>query len=132
MGSRKLSRLIQKAGYSPFLLHRSLTNSNCDVISANQLTADSKIIQVENPEIKTSKILHAVNRLSFGAAPGDIEKVREIGIDKYIQQQLTPGSIPEPQSLKNKLSQLQTLRLTPAQLSASRNFLCFEFSCSGK
>ncbi len=99
----------------------SLTNSSCDAISANQFTADSKIIQVEssqfkNSQLENSKILHLINRLSFGATPGDIEKVREIGIDKYIQQQLTPESIPEPQSLKNKLSQLQTLRLTPAQL----------------
>lgn len=95
----------------------SLTNSSCDAISANQLTADSKIIsQVENTQLENSKILHIINRLSLGATPGDIEKVREIGIDKYIQQQLTPESIPEPQSLKNKLSQLQTLRLTPSQL----------------
>ena len=100
----------------------SLTNSSCDAISANQLTVDSKIIsqvensQFKNTELENSKILHIINRISLGAAPGDIEKVREIGIDKYIQQQLTPESIPEPQSLKNQLAQLETLRLTPSQL----------------
>ena len=100
----------------------TLTNSSCDVISASQLTADNPIIsqtqntELQNTEVENSKILHVINRLSFGATPGDVAKVREIGIDKYIQQQLTPESIPEPQSLKNKLSQLQTLGLTPAQL----------------
>ncbi|BAY83321.1 hypothetical protein NIES267_28080 [Calothrix parasitica NIES-267] len=99
----------------------SLTNSSCDVISASQFTADNQIIsqtqntELQNTEVENSKILHIINRLSFGATPGDVAKVREIGIDKYIQQQLSE-SIPEPQSLKNKLSQLQTLGLTPAQL----------------
>jgi uncharacterized protein (DUF1800 family) len=95
----------------------SLTNSSCDAISANQVTADNKIIsQVENSQLQNSKIIHVINRLSLGVAPGDVEKVKEIGIEKYIQQQLTPESIPEPQNLKNQLSQLETLRLTPAQL----------------
>ncbi|MBV6622319.1 MAG: DUF1800 domain-containing protein [Rivularia sp. (in: Bacteria)] len=99
----------------------SLLNSSCETISAQQLTTENIVIpqvktQVQNSQVQDSKILHTINRLSFGAAPGDVEKVREIGIDKYIQQQLTPESIPQPQSLKNKLSQLQTLKLTPAQL----------------
>ncbi|AFY55579.1 hypothetical protein Riv7116_3104 [Rivularia sp. PCC 7116] len=100
----------------------SLLNSSCDTISAQQLSAENIVIPqaqnspVKNSQVQDSKILHIVNRLSFGAAPGDVVKVKEIGIDKYIQQQLTPESIPEPQSLKNQLSQLQTLKLTPAQL----------------
>lgn len=39
------------------------------------------------------KILHVLNRLGFGARPGDIEKVKSIGLNKYIDQQLNPGSI---------------------------------------
>ncbi|MGB6296473.1 MAG: DUF1800 domain-containing protein [Rivularia sp. (in: cyanobacteria)] len=98
------------------LIAIGLTNSSCDAISANQFTPKNTIISQAKPQLENSKILHVINRLSFGAAPGDIEKVREIGIDKYIQQQLTPESIPEPQNLKNKLSRLETLRLTPSQL----------------
>ncbi|MEB3215102.1 MAG: DUF1800 domain-containing protein [Nostocales cyanobacterium 94392] len=87
------------------------------------LDADRNISQAQ-PQIQSlnqnlnqnSKIIHVINRLSFGATPGDIEKVKKIGIEKYIQQQLTPESIPESQNLENQLSQLQTLRLTPAQL----------------
>ena len=95
----------------------SLTTSSCDAISANQATVKNNIIsQADNSQLQNSRITHVINRLSFGATPGDVEKIREIGIDKYIQQQLSPESIPEPQNLTNQLAQLQTLRLTPAQL----------------
>lgn len=62
------------------------------------------------------KVLHVINRISFGASPGDIEKVQGMGVKKYIQEQLSPESIPESQSLKNQLRQLHTLRLTPVQI----------------
>lgn len=39
------------------------------------------------------KILHVLNRLGFGARPGDVEKVKAIGINKYIEQQLNPSAI---------------------------------------
>jgi hypothetical protein len=39
------------------------------------------------------KIVHVLNRLGFGARPGDIERVKKIGIKKYIDQQLNPAGI---------------------------------------
>ena len=38
------------------------------------------------------KILHVLNRLGFGAKPGDVEKVKAIGLQKYIDEQLNAGS----------------------------------------
>src|ERR1035438_5476070 len=34
------------------------------------------------------QIVHVLNRLTFGPRPGDIEEVRRIGVDKWIDQQL--------------------------------------------
>jgi uncharacterized protein (DUF1800 family) len=62
------------------------------------------------------KVLHVLNRLSFGIRPGDIEQVKSMGVENYIKQQLSPNSIPEPQSLTNKIDQLQTLQLSPMEL----------------
>lgn len=62
------------------------------------------------------KVLHIINRLSFGPAPGDIKKVEAMGVESYIKQQLSPDSIPEPESLTRQLSQMKTLRLNPVQL----------------
>ena len=39
------------------------------------------------------KVLHVLNRLGFGARPGDVERVKKVGLDKYIDQQLNPSSI---------------------------------------
>lgn len=38
------------------------------------------------------KILHVLNRLGFGARPGDVEKVKSIGLKKYLDQQLNASS----------------------------------------
>jgi len=39
------------------------------------------------------QIIQALNRLTFGARPGDAMKVRAIGLDKWIDQQLRPDKI---------------------------------------
>jgi uncharacterized protein (DUF1800 family) len=77
-------------------------------------------ISISIPSYSTTKadpkVLHIINRLSFGPRPGDMENVEAIGIERYIKQQLTPESISEQPGLVNKLAQLETLRLTPVQL----------------
>ncbi|HYA38215.1 MAG TPA: DUF1800 family protein, partial [Candidatus Methylomirabilis sp.] len=62
------------------------------------------------------KPLHVLNRLGYGPAPGDLEKVRAMGVEKYIEDQLTPQSIPEPESLRRELDSLDTLRMDPVEL----------------
>lgn len=62
------------------------------------------------------KVLHIINRLSFGPRPGDVERVESIGVENYIKEQLSPDSIPEPLNLTNQLSQLETLSLNPVAL----------------
>src|SRR3954471_9228476 len=39
------------------------------------------------------QIIQALSRLTFGARPGDVQKVRSIGLDKWIDQQLHPDKI---------------------------------------
>jgi uncharacterized protein (DUF1800 family) len=41
------------------------------------------------------KILHVLNRLGFGPRVSDIERVRRIGLEKYIEQQLNPDTLPD-------------------------------------
>ena len=71
---------------------------------------------VESPELADSKVLHVLNRLSFGPRPGDIETVKSQGIEAYIQSQLKPNSIAQPQSLSEQLARLETLQMSPVQL----------------
>src|SRR5437016_10003983 len=61
------------------------------------------------------RILHVLNRLGFGARPGDVERVKAIGVDKYIEQQLLPEKI-DDSATEARLQNLETLRMTTAEL----------------
>ena len=39
------------------------------------------------------RALHALNRLTFGPRPGDLERVQAMGVDRWIEQQLYPERI---------------------------------------
>jgi uncharacterized protein (DUF1800 family) len=60
-------------------------------------------------------ILHAMNRLAYGSRPGDVERVRQMGLAKWIDQQLAPNSI-DDQALNARLENLPTLSMSSARL----------------
>ncbi len=62
------------------------------------------------------RIVHALNRLTFGPRPGDVEEVRRIGLEKWIGMQLHPESIPESAVLESRLRLLDTLGLDAATI----------------
>src|ERR1051326_3988205 len=61
------------------------------------------------------RILHVLNRLGFGARPGDVERVKAMGLDNYINQQLSPEKISDS-AAESKLAELTTLNMTTAEL----------------
>jgi len=61
------------------------------------------------------KLLHLLNRVTFGPRPGDIERVKRIGIAAFLDEQLQPDSIDDSQ-LETRLAVLPTQRLTSAEL----------------
>jgi uncharacterized protein (DUF1800 family) len=63
------------------------------------------------------RILHVLNRLGFGARPGDVERVRAMGVEQYIKQQLDPQRIPDALA-EAKVSHLPSLRMSTAELYA--------------
>jgi uncharacterized protein (DUF1800 family) len=64
------------------------------------------------------KILHALNRLTFGPRPGDIEEVKKQGLDRWIEAQLHPETIAENPVLEAKLAPLETLRMSTEDMLA--------------
>jgi uncharacterized protein (DUF1800 family) len=62
------------------------------------------------------KVLHLLNRLGYGPNSGDIERLYAMGVDRYIQLQLNPDSIPEPEALTRKLAQFESLSWQPLML----------------
>jgi uncharacterized protein (DUF1800 family) len=62
-------------------------------------------------------ILHALNRLAYGPWPGDVERVRQMGLAKWIEQQLNPNAI-DDRAAEARLQQFSTLRMSSAKLLA--------------
>jgi len=60
-------------------------------------------------------ILHALNRLAYGPRPGGVERVRQMGLAKWIDQQLNPNSI-DDKALEARLEDYPTLKMSSAKL----------------
>lgn len=61
------------------------------------------------------RIIHVLNRLGFGARPGDVERVKSMGLENYINQQLNPDKIADTVA-ENKVRDLNVLNMTTAEL----------------
>ena len=67
--------------------------------------------QMEQPKMA----LHALNRLTFGVRPGDLERITTMGLDKWIDQQLHPERINDS-AVEARLSPFRTLRMDTRQI----------------
>jgi len=62
--------------------------------SAPRTPTDAAATRADVRELPADQqIIHALSRLTFGAKPGDVQRVRAIGLDKWIDQQLHPDRI---------------------------------------
>jgi uncharacterized protein (DUF1800 family) len=61
------------------------------------------------------RILHAINRFTFGAKPGDIDAVKTMGLDRWFEQQLHPDKI-DQSDLDVRLAQYPAMQLAPQDL----------------
>jgi uncharacterized protein (DUF1800 family) len=68
----------------------------------NRLTEDQKILQL-------------LNRITFGPRPGDVARVKEAGIDRFLEEQLQSESIDDSE-LAKRLEVLPTQQLASAEL----------------
>jgi len=73
----------------------------------------------DKPLSKDQEILHALNRLTFGPRPGDVEAVRKMGLKKWIDQQLHPERITENPEVSERLKPLESLNMSPAEIATN-------------
>jgi uncharacterized protein (DUF1800 family) len=62
------------------------------------------------PLAEDQKVLHAINRLTFGPRPGDIDRVTTMGVQAFINEQLNPNTLPEADSVKEVAAANETAR----------------------
>src|SRR5215831_8553576 len=62
-------------------------------------------------------IAHVLNRMAFGARPGDVERVRALGLERYIDEQLRPDRVADP-AIGAKLVDLPTIRMSSREIAS--------------
>jgi uncharacterized protein (DUF1800 family) len=60
-------------------------------------------------------IMHALDRLAYGPRPGDVDRIRKMGLEKWIDQQLNYNSI-DDSAVDAKLAEFKTLKMSSEQL----------------
>ncbi len=86
------------------------------VFAANPAGPPGKKTQPPPALSEHDRVVHALQRLTFGPRPGDIERVQAMGLDNWIDQQLNPSQIPNP-ALDGRLIQYRTLRMSARELA---------------
>jgi uncharacterized protein (DUF1800 family) len=82
--------------------------------SAPAVTA-ARLALPPSPLSERERILHVLDRLGYGPRPGDVERVRRIGLATYIDQQLHPDRIPDA-AVAERLREYPTLALGTTEL----------------
>src|SRR5579884_14989 len=82
----------------------------------NKKTTDPSLKGLPITELTADEaIVHALNRLAYGPRPGDVERIKQMGLAKWIEQQLNPNSI-DDRAVEARLQNFPTLRMSSAKL----------------
>ena len=93
----------------------ALTFAACLLAPNGELTAQKVASSVpSDPDAPT--ILHVLNRVGYGPKPGDIERVQKMGLANYIDQQLHPEQMADP-NVDAVLATMPTLTMSTEELS---------------
>ena len=66
------------------------------------------------------RAIQVLSRLTFGARPGDLEAVKKMGAQAYVDQQLSPDTI-DDSALQKRLNKLPTLMLSNPTIAEQYN-----------
>ena len=80
-----------------------------------QLLASKKDKPTDS-ENAQKRAVHALNRLTFGPRPGDVQQVMSMGVDRWIEQQLHPERIADS-AVESRLARFRTLRMSPKEIA---------------
>jgi uncharacterized protein (DUF1800 family) len=62
------------------------------------------------------RVAHLLDRVTFGARPGDVERVMKLGWEKYLEEQLHPDRISD-QVVEQRLQNIESIHLSGAELA---------------
>src|SRR6187399_2214496 len=93
-------------------------------ILAGLLTLSGGLLQAQKSAPKSTvpakadarMVAHVLDRIGFGARPGDVARIQQIGLAAYIDQQLHPERIADG-ALNARLSEFPTISLKTSELA---------------
>jgi len=68
------------------------------------------------PSGAPDQVVHTLNRITFGTTAADLDRVRSIGVDRYIEQQLHPERIADA-AMRERLHGLTTLTMSSREVA---------------
>jgi uncharacterized protein (DUF1800 family) len=80
-----------------------------------RLLAKKKDTAASSPDDQR-RALHALNRLTFGPRPGDVQLVMAVGVEQWIDLQLHPEKI-DDSALNRRLEPMRTLRMSTREIA---------------
>src|SRR4051794_33724321 len=76
---------------------------------------ESGAAKTVSPMEDDKRIVHALNRFTFGVRPGDVERVRAIGLEKWFDEQLHPEKINDS-AVEARLTPFRTLNMSTREM----------------
>src|SRR6266851_4017406 len=78
--------------------------------------AVSKPVAASTKQIQSEqRVLHALNRFTFGPRPGDMAAVQTMGLKRWFEQQLNPSSI-DDSALEARLEMFPAMKMEQAEM----------------
>ncbi len=74
-----------------------------------------RVVLARSPLTEEQQIVHVLNRLGYGARPGDVERVKGMGLNRWIERQLEPERIPDG-ALEAALAPFPVLTMSAADI----------------
>ena len=92
-------------------LPEGLLSENEKLIPLPQISRNRRSSKSPPTLSEDQKILHLLNRIGFGPRPGDLARVKRIGIERFLEEQLNPDEIIDD-FLSRPLLALNTLQMS--------------------
>ena len=96
--------------------HKKKDSAESSAAAAAGKTAPNSLIGLPATDLTSDEaISHALNRLGFGPRPGDVDRVKQMGLAKWIDRQLHPESI-DDSAMDARLQRFPTLTMSSETL----------------
>ena len=108
---------VGRSKFAVFLVLFFFSSLACIVpslLAKKDTNKDSSNAPISQGEQRSA--LHALNRLTFGPRPGDVQQVAAMGVDRWIDLQLHPEKINDD-ALDDHLQTFRTLRMSSKELA---------------